>query len=374
MGFFRLPMTVWNLTLASAVALLSLPALAVALGCLFLDRVVGTSFFVPAGIVMNGIPVMRGGGQPLLWQHLFWFFGHPEVYLVILPAMGIISDVVSVFARRPLFGYCGMVCASVAISGLGFLVWGHHMFVSGMNPALGTAFMLSTVVIAVPSGIKIFNWLGTLWRGSIRFESPMLCVFAFLLLFLVGGLTGIFLAVMPINIHVHNTYFVVGHLHFIMAGGALFGILAGIYYWFPKFTGRMLNERLAGVHVIGSFLLFVSVFYPMFLLGLAGEPRRMFDIAVYPVLTSLQPIRVFQTVAAFMLFGLQALFLINVVWSLRRGRRAPRNPWEANSLEWTVSSPPPAGNFDKIPTVFRGPYEYSQPGRTGDWHPQSDPD
>jgi len=328
---------------------------------------------MPAGLIINGNTLERSGGQPLLWQHLFWFFGHPEVYIVIMPAMGMISDVISTFSRRPLFGYKGMVYALWGIAGLGFVVWGHHMFTSGMNPMVGTAFMMSTVVIAVPSAIKTFNWLGTMWRGNIRFATPMLCAVGFLSMFIIGGLTGIFSAVTPVDVYIHNTYFVIGHFHFMMVGGALFGFLAGVYYWFPKMFGRMMNETLGKIHVIMTFILFNCVFYPMFILGIAGEPRRLFDVSVYPSLMGLQPIRVFMSVCALTMFAVQGLFLFNFFWSLFKGEKASNNPWEANSLEWTTTSPPPVYNYEKVPQVYRGPYEYSHPNRSTDWYPQTEP-
>jgi cytochrome c oxidase subunit 1 len=373
MNMFRMPMTVWAVFITSILLLLALPSLTVAVSCLLMDRVAGTSFFMPAGLIIGGNTLSRSGGQPLLWQHLFWFFGHPEVYIVIMPAMGVISDLISTFSRRPLFGYQMMVFSLLGIAGLSFVVWGHHMFVSGMNPTVGTTFMMSTMIIAVPSAIKTFNWLGTMWRGSIRFRAPMWCAVGFISMFIIGGLTGVFLASTPVDIYVHNTYFVIGHFHFMMVGGALFAIFGGTYYWFPKMFGRMMNDKVASIHVILTFIFFNLLMYPMFVLGLAGEPRRLFDVAMYPSLQALQPIRTFMSYNGFLLFGTQILFVWNFFWSLFKGEKAPNNPWEANTLEWTTTSPPPFYNYEKIPTVYHGPYEYSVPNHRTDWQPQNQP-
>ncbi len=373
MNMFRMPMTVWAVFITSILLLLALPSLTVAVACLLMDRVAGTSFFMPAGLIIGGNTLARSGGQPLLWQHLFWFFGHPEVYIVIMPAMGIISDLISTFSRRPLFGYQMMVYSLLGIAGLSFVVWGHHMFVSGMNPLVGTTFMMSTMVIAVPSAIKTFNWLGTMWRGSICFRAAMWCAVGFISMFIIGGLTGVFLASTPVDLYVHNTYFVIGHFHFMMVGGALFGIFGGLYFWFPKMFGRMMNDRLGSIHVILTFIFFNLVMYPMFVLGLAGEPRRLFDVSVYPTLVALQPIRTFMSVNAFLLFGTQILFIFNFFWSMFKGEKAPNNPWESNTLEWTTTSPPPFYNYEKVPTVYHGPYEYSVPNHRTDWQPQNQP-
>jgi len=370
LSFFRLPLSIWALFITAIMVLLATPVLASALLMLLLDKTLGTSFFVPAGLVVDGVPWAHSGGQVLLWQHLFWFYSHPAVYIMILPAMGIISDIVPTFARKPLFGYRSMVYAIAAIAVLGFLVWAHHMFVSGMNPTLGTSFMVATMVIAVPTGVKFFNWLATLWRGSIRLTTPMLLACIFLATFLIGGLTGIFLASMPVDIYVHDTYFVVGHLHYVLFGGSLFGTFAGITFWFPKMFGRMMSERLGKLHAILTFVFFNATMFPMFLLGLAGMPRRIYDWSQYAHLAHTGPINRMISVSAFCLLATQTLFVVNFVWSLFRGKPAGNNPWEATTLEWATSSPPPHGNFAQTPTVYHGPYEFSVPGRTQDWLPQ----
>ena len=370
MTFFRLPLSIWALFITAIMTLLATPVLAAALSLLLMDTTAGTSFFLPAGLVLDGVAKSTSGGQVLLWQHLFWFYSHPAVYIMILPAMGIASEILPVFARKPLFGYHSMAYAIIAIAGLGFLVWAHHMFASGMNPTLGTSFMLSTMVIAVPSAIKTFNWLATLWRGSIRFTSPMLYALAFVSMFVIGGLTGIFAASTPVDLYLHDTYFIVGHLHYVLFGGSLFGIFAGIAFWFPKMFGRMLNEPLNKLHFALTFIFFNGVMFPMFLLGVAGMPRRIYDYTQYAHLAHVGGLNRMMSVSAFCLGLAQLLFIVNFFWSLFRGQRAGDNPWQANTLEWATSSPPPHGNFAVPLTVYHGPYEYSVPGRKDDWFPQ----
>jgi cytochrome c oxidase subunit 1 len=359
MTFFRLPLTIWSLFVVAILVLLAIPVLTSALAMLLFDRLFGTTFFLPAG-----------GGEPLLWQHLFWFFGHPEVYILILPAMGIASDVLSTFSRKPIFGYRSMVFAIIGIGFLSWIVWGHHMFQSGMNPALGVSFTITTMVIAVPSAIKTFNWLGTIWGGTIRFTVPMLNALAFVAMFVIGGLSGIFMASTPVDIFIHDTYYIVAHIHYVVFGGSVFGIFAAIYYWFPKMFGRMMNDTLGKIHFWGTFIFFNCTFFPMHILGVGGHMRRIYNPLQYEFLQPLQPINIFITVSAILLGLSQIPFIINFFWSLFGGRRAERNPWQANTLEWVAPTPTPHGNFDTIPTVYRGPYEYSSPEVPEDYLPQ----
>ena len=358
MTWFRLPLTIWSLFVTAILLLLALPVLTAALLLLLFDRTMGTSFFLP-----------EGGGEPLLWQHLFWFFGHPEVYILVLPAMGVTSEILSTFSRKPIFGYHAMVLSMISLALLSWVVWGHHMFQSGMNPALGTAFMLTTMVIAVPSAIKTFNWLGTLWGGSIHFTSPMLFALGFVSNFVIGGLSGIYMASAPVDIYIHDTYFVVAHFHYVVAG-IIFGMFAGLYYWFPKMFGRLLHETLGKVHFCLTYLFFNTTFFPMHFLGVAGHMRRIYNPTQYEFLQPMQEWNHFITYSAFCLFLAQLPFCVNLVWSLWSGRKATANPWFANTLEWSVPSPPTHGNFVATPTIYRGPYEYSSPLVPEDWLPQ----
>jgi cytochrome c oxidase subunit 1 len=362
MTFFRLPLVIWSLFITAVLLLLALPVLTSALAMLLFDRTLGTSFFLPAG-----------GGEPILWQHLFWFFGHPEVYILILPGMGVASDVLSVFSRKPIFGYRAMAYSIIGIAFLSWVVWGHHMFQSGMNPTLGMAFMTSTMVIAVPSAIKTFNWLGTLWGGTIRFTVPMLHALAFVSMFVIGGLSGIYMANTPVDIFIHDTYFIVAHIHYVVFGGSIFGIFAAISYWFPKMFGRMMNVPLGKIHFWGTFIGFNGTFFPMHILGVGGHMRRIYNPTQYEFLQPLQHWNVIITVFAILLGLFQILFFINFFWSLFSGAKAEQNPWHANTLEWEAPTPPPHGNFGQIPTVYRGPYEYSVPGMAEDWLPQAKP-
>jgi cytochrome c oxidase subunit 1 len=358
MSYFRMPLTVWSLFVTAILLLLALPVLTAALAMLLFDRTMGTSFFLP-----------EGGGEPLLWQHMFWFFGHPEVYVLVLPAMGVTSELLSTFSRKPIFGYHAMAFSMIAIAFLSWIVWGHHMFISGMNPLLGTAFMMTTMVIAVPSAIKVFNWLGTLWGGSIRLTSPMLFALGFVSNFLIGGLSGIFMASTPVDIFIHDTYYIVAHFHYVVAG-IIFALFAAVYYWFPKMFGRMMNEKLGKIHFVLTYIFFNGAFFPMHFLGVGGHMRRIYNPTQYEFLQPMQHWNVFITISALILGASQLFFLFNFVWSLFAGKKAERNPWQANTLEWSAPTPPPHGNFEVQPVVYRGPYEYSSPEVKEDWLPQ----
>jgi cytochrome c oxidase subunit 1 len=381
LSMMRLPLTMWSMLLVAILGLLAFPALTAACLMLIFDRHFGTSFFLPADLVVSGAPLLgpngaslHQGGSPLLWQHLFWFLGHPEVYILMLPALGFTSDIMAAFARRPIFGYKTMAGAMVAIAGLSFIVWGHHMFVSGMSPYLGMAFAVGTVLIAVPSAVKVFNWLATLWRSRIRYASPMLWAMGVVSLFISGGLSGVWMAQSPVDIHIHDTYFIVAHFHLIMAGAALFGVFGATSFWFPKMFGRMMNDTLGKLHFWFTFVAYYCTFFPMHYLGLAGHMRRLYDPYQYAYLKDLQPINQFITVSAFVLGSSQLLFFINFFWSAFKGRKAGENPWQANGLEWTTPSPPPHGNWPgEIPEVHRWPYDYSVPGAATDHVMQTDP-
>jgi cytochrome c oxidase subunit 1 len=361
MTWLRLPLSVWALFVTAILALLAMPVLSAALIMLLFDQTVGTHFYLTAS-----------GGQPLLWQHLFWFFGHPEVYILILPAFGITSEVIANGSRKPIFGYRSMVYAIVAIAFLGFIVWGHHMFQSGMNPTLGTSFMISTLIIAVPSAIKTFNWMGTMWRGNIQIQTPNLFAIGFVAMFVIGGLSGIFMASTPVDIYIHDTYFIVAHLHYVLFGGSLFAIFAGIYYWFPKMFGRMMSETWGKIHFALTFVFFNLTFFPMHRLGLGGMMRRIYDPTEYERIAAMQDTNVLVTWGAFGLFLAGLVFAGNFVWGLVRGEEAPANPWNATTLEWQTPSPPKHGNWKEIPVVYHGPYEYSHPDVDKDWLAQNE--
>jgi cytochrome c oxidase subunit I len=362
MSWFRIPLPTWALFITSILILLAIPILTGGLILLLFDQVLGTGFFRP-----------DAGGQPLLWQHLFWYFGHPEVYILILPAFGFVSEIIANGSRKPVFGYHAMVMAIAAIAFLGWIVWGHHMFQSGMNPMLGASFMFTTMVIAVPTAIKVFNWIGTMWGGDIHFTPPMLYALAFVSMFVIGGFSGIFLASTPVDIPLHDTYFVVAHIHYVLFGGSIFAIYAALSYWYPKMFGRLMNERILQVHFFFTFIFFNLTFFPMHELGDAGMMRRIYDYTQYQHLANLVDINRFISMSAFGLFAAQMLFAFNFLWSLKAGRKAGNNPWRANSLEWTVPSPPPHGNFTLMPMVYRGPYEYSSPESEEDYLPQDAP-
>jgi cytochrome c oxidase subunit 1 len=373
MSMLRLPLTVWGLFVAALLQCLALPVLTAATVLQYSDRLLGTGFFSGGGAWVNGEWIAGAGGTPLLWQHLFWFYSHPAVYVMVVPAMGMVGDILSVHARKPVFGYKPMVWAMAAITGLGVLVWGHHMFVSGMSPVAGTGFMLSTILIALPSAVKTFNWIGTVWGGRLRLNAAMLYALGFVSMFVIGGLSGIWMAATPVDVHLHDTYTVVAHFHYIVFGGTLFGVFSALHHWFPKMTGRHLGERLGKLHFFGTFVLTNAVFLPMHQAGFAGMVRRIADPYAYPSLEPLRELNAFITVAALMLFAWQSLFVANLALTLLRPRDAEANPWRAASLEWEAPSPPPHGNFDRELVVVRGPYEYGDAAGAEDWLPQARP-
>jgi cytochrome c oxidase subunit I len=373
LSMMRLPLTQWALLITAVLGLLAFPVLLAAAILLVFDRAGGTSFFIPGGIVLNDKLIENTGGHPLLWQHLFWFFGHPEVYIVILPAMGIASDILSTFCRKPVFSYKMMVYSMVAISVLSFVVWGHHMFVSGMSPFLGSVFTITTLLIAVPSAVKTFNWLGTVWGARIRFTSPALFSIGFVSLFVSGGLSGIFLGTSAVDIQLQDTYFVVAHFHLVMAIAPLFAAYAGLYYWFPKMFGRLMNETAGKIHFWLSFIGVYCVFFPMHIIGIGGQMRRIYDPTNYVFLQPQQPVNVFITVSAFVLGAAQILFLVNFFLSIWAGKRVKENnPWHATTLEWETPCPTGHGNFGpELPEVHRWAFDYSVPGATEDFVPQT---
>lgn len=374
MTLMRMPLTVWALFITAILSLFSTPVLTSTLIMQLLDRSLGTSFFNPGYLhpQMDSMYAM-GGGQVLLWQHLFWFYSHPAVYLMVLPAMGMVSDMISTFSRKPIFGYRPMIYSMSSIAGLGFVVWAHHMFQSGMNPALGMTFMVSTMFIALPSAVKVFNWLGTLWRGSIEFTTPMCFALSFVAMFIIGGLSGIFMAATPVDMYIHDTYFIVAHFHYVVFCGTLMAVFGGIFFWFPKMFGRMMNETVGKIHCVLSFIFMNGLFGPMHITGLAGQPRRYASLEYQDTFWQLQGLNRMMTVSAICLGFTQILFLGNYFYSMFWGPKAPQNPWNSNTLEWTdAPSPPGHGNFPgKIPTVYRPPYEYCSPEVEEDWLPQS---
>ncbi len=377
MSLMRMPLTCWSWFTTAVLALLAFPVLLAAGILLLLDRNAGTSFFIPGGLVVSD-QLLTGhkGGSPILWQHLFWFFGHPEVYIAILPGMGATSHILSTFARKPVFGYRAMVFAMFGIGLLGFFVWGHHMFISGMSPYSGMAFSILTLSIGVPSAIKTFNWIGTLWGGRIRFTTPMLFAIGFVSLFVAGGITGLVLGQTTLDLSMHDTYFVLAHFHLVMGVAAIFGMFAGIYFWFPKMFGRMMDERLGKIHFWVTFIGVYMIFMPMHVMGLVGMPRRYAQFTEYRFLDTLHPLVVLVTVGAIITALIQFLFWFNFFWSIWKGKRAGHNPWEATTLEWsTPETPPPHDNFAGIiPTVYRGAYEFSVPGAPNDFLMQVEPD
>jgi cytochrome c oxidase subunit I len=370
---FRLPMTIWAMFITAVLQAFALPVLTAAGFMQLLDLKMGTGFFIPEGWSANNTLHSAGGGQPLLWQHLFWFYSHPAVYIMILPAMGMVSDIIACFARKPLFGYKPMVYSISGIAGLGFIVWGHHMFVSGMSPVLGMTFMVATMFIALPSAIKVFNWLGTIWGAKIQFTTPMLFALSFVSMFIIGGLSGIFMAATPIDIFIHDTYFIVAHFHYVLFSGTAMAVFGGIYFWFPKMFGRMMNDGWGKVHFTLTFIFLNCVFYPMHILGMVGFPRRLADPYHYETFKHLLPLNQFMSICAILMVASQIIFVVNFFYSIFFGPPAGRNPWHCNTLEWQAPSPPGHGNFDFQPVIYRGPYEYGSPEVSTDYYPQTQP-
>ncbi|MET4074973.1 cytochrome c oxidase subunit 1 [Hymenobacter sp. UYCo722] len=373
MSMSKLPLTIWAFFLTAILGILSFPVLFSAALLLVFDRSFGTSFFL-SDIYIAGQALSNQGGSPVLFQHLFWFLGHPEVYIVIMPAMGMVSEVLATNARKPIFGYRAMIGSLIGISLLSFVVWAHHMFVTGMNPFLGSVFMFLTLIIAVPSGVKVFNWLATLWRGNIRFTAAMLFAIGFVSLFISGGLTGIILGNATLDIQMHNTYFVVAHFHLVMGSSAFFGLFAGVYHWFPKMFGRMMDEKLGYIHFWLTFVGVYLVFMPMHYVGIAGFPRRYYAWTGFDAFSQFADLNKFISIAAIIAFLGQFIFIFNFFYSIFRGRRATQNPWNSTTLEWTTPINPGHGNWPgEIPAVYRWPYDYSKPGSEVDFIPQNVP-
>jgi cytochrome c oxidase subunit I len=360
MTWFRLPVIVWMQLTAAVIFMLSVGPLIAGAILLLMDRNLGTTFYLA-----------DGGGDPLLWQHLFWFFGHPEVYVLLLPGVGIVLEVITVFARKPVFAFRPIIYATIVAGFLSFVVWAHHQYISGMDPRLAMPFSITTIIISVPFALVIFSIIATLWGSSMSLKSPMLFALGTLGVFIFGGLTGIFNGSAPVDIYIHDTYFVVAHFHYTLFSNVFFGGFAGIYFWFPKMFGRMMNETLGKIHFWLTFIFFNGVFIPMHLVGLHGMMRRIANPMQYEFLKPIEPLNVFITLMAILLILSQLVFVVNFFWSLLRGQIAQDNPWEANTLEWTTTSPPPHENFAATPAVYRWPYDYSLPNSLTDWLPQN---
>jgi cytochrome c oxidase subunit 1 len=387
MTWMRMPFFVWAQFVTGFLLLLAFPPLEAAAVMQLMDKVAHTSFFLPTGLMTSGTPLpISGGGSPLLWQHLFWFLAHPEVYVLILPAMGIVCEILCANIRKPLWGYRSLVYSVLAIGFLSFIVWAHHMYLTGMGTAISTFFQTTTMIISIPSVIILTVFLITLWGGSMRFNTPMLFVLAFLPMFGIGGLTGLPLGLNFTGLALHDTYYVIAHFHYIVAPGTIFAIFAGVYFWFPKATGRMMSETLGKIHFWSSLIFMNVVFQPMFAQGMGGMIRRMYDGGVnYSAATNPNSIGAWAdslvasnkliSIGAFCLGISQIPFIINFFWSIRNGKKVESdNPWQATTLDWQTPTPPPHGNFATTPSVYRGPYEYSVPGHATDFTPQNEPD
>jgi cytochrome c oxidase subunit I len=374
MTMFRMPLTVWALFFTAIIGLLSFPVLLSAAVLLIFDRHLGTSFFL-SDIYIGGQALDYSGGSAILFQHLFWFLGHPEVYIVILPAMGMVSEILAVNSRKPIFGYKAMIFSILGITVLGFIVWAHHMFMTGLNPFLGSVFVLFTLLIAVPSAVKVFNWLTTIWRGNIRITPASLFALGFVSVFISGGVTGIWLGNATIDIQLHDTYFVVAHFHIVMGIAAFFGMFAGVYHWYPKMYGRFMNENLAYIHFFVTFIGSYLIFWPMHYLGMSGVPRRYYSFNEFKAFSEYNDMNVLITVAAIVVFFVQLIFVINFFYSIFKGRKVTdQNPWKANTLEWTTPINPGHGNWPgELPVVHRWPYDYSKFEDGPDYIMQTEP-
>ncbi|MGA0247575.1 MAG: cytochrome c oxidase subunit I [Schleiferiaceae bacterium] len=373
MAMTRLPLTIWAFLVTAILGVLSFPVLLSAALLLMFDRMLGTSFYL-SDIMVAGEMLHNEGGSPVLYEHLFWFLGHPEVYIILLPALGITSEVIATNARKPIFGYRAMIGSILAIAFLSFIVWGHHMFVTGMNPFLGSVFTFTTLLIAIPSAVKAFNYITTLWKGNLQFTPAMLFSVGLVSTFVAGGLTGIILGDSALDINVHDTYFVVAHFHIVMGLSAIFGMFAGVYHWFPKMYRRMMNKTLGYWHFWLTFVSAYGVFFPMHFTGLAGLPRRYYSNAEFPIFDELQDINVIISMFAILGGIAQLIFIFNFFYSMWRGPKAPQNPWKSNTLEWTTPVEHIHGNWPgEIPAVHRWPYDYSKPGHDEDFAPQTTP-
>jgi cytochrome c oxidase subunit I len=371
--FYRLPIFVWAQLVTAFLLLLAFPPLESASFMQLMDRLAGSSFFLPSGLVVSGEPLnAAGGGNPLLWQHLFWFLAHPEVYVLILPAIGIVAEVITTNTRKPLYGYRTLVHSLLFLGLMSFLVWAHHMFITGMGTALSSFFQATTLIISIPSIVMLTTFLLTLWGASIRFNVPMLFALGFLPMFAIGGLTGLPLALAASDIHLHDTYYVIGHFHYLVAPGTLFALFAGVYHWFPKVTGRRMSDILGKIHFWGSLIFMNGIFLPMFLVGMAGVSRRLYDMSLYEHAKSVFPLNVVMSVSAWCLALAQLPFLFNLVWSFFKGSRSVENPWQSTTLEWVTTSPPPTHNFVGAVTVHRDPYDYTCDEK--DYCPQNSPE
>ena len=373
MSLTRMPLTIWAFFVTAIIGAISFPVLLSAALLLIMDRSFGTSFFL-SDIFIQGEVLHYQGGSPVLFEHLFWFLGHPEVYIVLLPALGIASEVIATHARKPIFGYKAMIISILAIAFLSTIVWGHHMFVTGMNPFLGSVFTFTTLLIAIPSAVKAFNYITTLWKGNIQFNTPMLFAIGFVSTFITGGLTGIILGDSALDINVHDTYFVVAHFHLVMGISALYGMLAGIYHWYPILFGKMMNKNLGYIHFWVTAISAYGVFFPMHFIGMAGLPRRYYTNSNFPLFDDLADTNQIITMFALMGAAVQLVFLYNFIYNIFYGKKAPQNPWKSTTLEWTASQKHIHGNWQgKIPEVHRWPYDYSKPGYKEDFVPQHIP-